>query len=95
MTKDETGYNGWTNYETWNVNLWIDNDEGLYREKVAYIKRIKRPIEAADVECFFDTGMGSTTPDLENIEQRGEALDPINFAEIAERWEEERREMQE
>lgn len=25
-TKDTT-YNGWTNYETWVVGLWIDNDE--------------------------------------------------------------------
>ena len=26
MNRNE--YNGWTNYETWLVNLWIDNDEG-------------------------------------------------------------------
>ena len=27
---DEKGYNGWKNYQTWNVALWIQNDEGLY-----------------------------------------------------------------
>ena len=24
-------YNGWTNYETWNVALWMDNDEESYK----------------------------------------------------------------
>lgn len=31
-------YEGWTNYETWNVALWLNNDYPLYQRMVAYLK---------------------------------------------------------
>ena len=31
----DTKYNGWTNYETWNCALWMDNPEQSYWQEVA------------------------------------------------------------
>ena len=30
LLDQDTEYNGWTNYETWNAALWIGNDTCLY-----------------------------------------------------------------
>ena len=37
-TKVDTTYNGWTNYETWNVALWMQNDEFLYNTAIACVE---------------------------------------------------------
>ena len=35
--EDQT-YNGWKNYPTWAVNLWLSNDEGLYDHATAVVR---------------------------------------------------------
>jgi len=48
---DERGYNGWANYETWNVALWIDNDQGLHeiaQELGSYSKLVELLTEELD-----------------------------------------------
>jgi hypothetical protein len=41
-------YNGWKDWETWNVALWINNDENLYNMAQENIKLFK-PFVAAEV----------------------------------------------
>ena len=38
-------YNGWANYETWNVTLWINNNEFLYNTAYACVEYYDPSVE--------------------------------------------------
>ena len=64
--KPDVTYNGWRNYETWNVSLYINNEEPLYREAVRYVRQCERLDEKVDYTIFADVMMmlyGNKTPD--------------------------------
>ncbi len=76
-------YNGWKNYETWNVALWIGNDEGLYNlardcgsyENLVDTLREMGVTETPDKVAYNDSGL-----DLQALEECVRELGPINCA---------------
>lgn len=71
----ETEYNGWKNRQTWNIALWVSNDEPLYRSAVAYVKRRREAGKKPTWEGFAKGArlVGERTPD--NISYTGTRLD--------------------
>lgn len=92
---DET-YNGWKNYPTWCVNLWLSNDEGLYREALDRIATVnERPTDEfmprrIDVaEMLRRWVSDDLAPDLGAsfaADLLGYALDNVDWYEIADAW---------
>ncbi len=79
---DET-CNGWTNWETWNINLWLCNEEGMYNETLEICDKELNPHEyefkrADQLQEYVDYLMD------ENIITDKVSLHRVNWKEIIE-----------
>jgi hypothetical protein len=70
----EGTYEGWKNYDTWNVSLWINNTEHLYKGAVDFMKHENpdptNPYRAFVISCGLDS---QSTPD--KVAYMSESLD--------------------
>ena len=94
----DQAYNGWTNYETWLVNLWIDNEKGsqdFFREQARQFYDLARPLDAIgftkadEARCKFADWLKShydeNIPEMPGVygDLLGGALSAVNWDEIA------------
>jgi hypothetical protein len=83
-------YNGWTNYQTWAVALWLDNDEGT-NEAVADLARAWEG-ESRDGGTVSDLAESIREyvhgfPSVEAVEERPSlAADLLGFALASVDW---------
>ena len=84
--EEDTKYNGWSNYETWLVALWLDNEEGTQREAERIVRasadraRAGRGLKEMCEEMMPDLGV-SFPSDLLNA-----AFSSVDFYEIADHY---------
>lgn len=75
-------YNGFPNRATWNVNLWIFNEEPLYRAWQEFMSLHDGKPSATNAADFAEDWMPVGTPDWASIE----AYKAVDWQHLAESW---------
>ena len=97
--KEDKTYNGWTNYETWNVALWIGNEQG---SQDFWQERARQAYDAAQADKYFTKAerakldlaeilkedLSENTPTVTGFyaDLLNAALSEVNHYEIVSHW---------
>lgn len=78
-TQIQDSYLGWSNWETWNVALWLQNDEGLYDLARQYRHRGYENLAVTLNACgIYETPDGASFTDSElSIDELDAMLEDI------------------
>lgn len=68
------GYNGWTNYETWAVRLWIDGEEPSYRY---WCGRAQEIYDEAEADKYFTKEENAINDLADSLKEEHEESMPV------------------
>jgi hypothetical protein len=82
-------YNGWTNWETWQILLWCDSEPGTYEWRMEWLRGFRWEPDSRDVEMLFRDMFPEGTPDMDDASDMAK----VDWDEITEHlvteWQEE------
>lgn len=73
-------YNGWKNWETWNVALWLDNEYSSYKHWQEFIESEQPSVSELARELMNEHDLNKPTPDFD----ANDDVRVIDWDEIAE-----------
>lgn len=92
-------YNGWSNYETWNLALWLGNDQGseemwneraaeCYRDATASQSFSRREQATLDLSKELEADTEENAPRVEGFyaDVLNAAISEVNWYEVAEHY---------
>ena len=84
-------YSGWTNYETWAINLWMANDYQQWRDRASELYEDEGDEARYMLDRELKEYWEESKPELDGpwADLLSGALSEVNWHEIAESWLEE------
>jgi hypothetical protein len=86
-------YNGWSNYETWVVNLWLENDQSTYNFMLELLAHAREDYSDKSKVVYSYADMikeyiEENTPEVTGMyaDLLNSAISEVNFREIARSW---------